>query len=204
MAEIAADGAGIGRHGDRLQAHAGVGPKVGHEHDVVGALGALEVEIEAVAVLHQELAPAHDAEAGPDLVPELPLDVVEVARQVAVAPDVVAHDLGDLLLVRGAVEHVALVTVRDAQHLRPIGIVTPALAPQVGALERGHQHGMSAGCLHLLVHDVLDVLQHPEPQRQPGIDAGRGLADHAGAQHQAMGDDRGLGRRVLQRGQEIA
>jgi hypothetical protein len=77
------------------------------------------VEVEAVGVLHQELAAAHHAEARADLVAELPLDVVERARQVAVALHVVAEDRGDHLLVGRPVEHLAVVAVLDAQHLGP-------------------------------------------------------------------------------------
>ena len=87
MAEVAADRAGIGAHRDRLQPHPREGAQIGDEHLVVGALGAGGVEVEGVGVLHQELAPAHDAEARPHLVAELPLDVVEVLRQVAIALD---------------------------------------------------------------------------------------------------------------------
>jgi hypothetical protein len=39
------------------------------------------IGMEAVGVLHQELARAHDAEARPDLVAELGLDLVVVDRQ---------------------------------------------------------------------------------------------------------------------------
>jgi len=44
----------------------------------VGVIG-----VERVAVLHRELAPAHDAEARPDLVAELGLDLVRNARVAA-------------------------------------------------------------------------------------------------------------------------
>src|SRR3546814_1984053 len=52
----------------------------------------------AVGVLHQKLAPAHHAEAGTYLVAELPLDVVERARQVAIASGGIAEDRGDHFL----------------------------------------------------------------------------------------------------------
>src|SRR5580704_4467562 len=52
--------------------------QVGHEHPVVRTDGARLVEVEGIVVLHQELAAAHHAEARTHLVPELPLDVIEV------------------------------------------------------------------------------------------------------------------------------
>ena len=103
VAEVAADRPGVGAHRDRLQAHPREGAEIGHEHAVVGRLGALEVEVEGIGVLHQEFARAHDAEARPHLVAELPLDVVEVERQVLVRLDVGAEDLRHHLLVGRAV-----------------------------------------------------------------------------------------------------
>ena len=63
---------------------------------------------------------------------------------------------------------------------------------------------MRAGAIHLLAHDLLDLAEHAMAERQPGIDAGRFLADHAGAQHQPVRDDLGLGGRLLQERQEKA
>ena len=74
--------------------------------------------------------------------------------------------------------------VLDAQHLLAIGIVAAGFAPQVGRLDGRHQHFDGAGPVLLLAHDLLDLLQHAEAQRQPGVAAGRFLADHAGAQHE--------------------
>ena len=48
------------------------------------------------------------------------------------------------------------------------------------------------------------LLQHAEAERQPGIDAGARLADHAGAQHQPVRDDLRFLRVVAQQRQEIA
>jgi hypothetical protein len=137
VAEIAADRAGGGPHRDGLQPHAREGAEVGDEHAAVARLGALAVEVEGVGVLHQELAAAHDAEARAHLVPELPLDVVEVARQVAVAAGIGAEDFRHHLLVGRAVEHVPVVPVLEAQHLRAIGVVAAGLAPEIGGLDVG-------------------------------------------------------------------
>ena len=57
---------------------------------------------------------------------------------------------------------------------------------------------MRAGPVLLLAHDLLDLLEHAEAERQPGVDAGGGLADQAGAQHQLVADDLGVGRAFLE------
>src|SRR3546814_3384451 len=93
----------------------------------------------AVGVLHQKLAPAHHAEAGTYLVAELPLDVVERARQVAIASGGIAEDRGDHFLCRRALQHLPLVAVLEAEHFRAIGVIAPAFAPEIGGLDRRHQ-----------------------------------------------------------------
>ena len=157
VAKIAADRAGVGPHRHGLQPHAREGAQIGHEHLVIGAARAVGVDVEGVAVLHQELAPAHDAEARADLVAELPLDVIENARQVLVRAHRRAEDVGDHFLVRRAVEQIALVAVLDAQHLLAVVVVAPALAPQIGRLQRRHQKLDRACPVLLLAHDLLDL-----------------------------------------------
>ncbi len=118
--------------------------------------------------------------------------------------DVGAEDLGDHFLVGRPVQQLALVAVGDAQHLRAVGVVAAALAPEIGQLQGRHQQFERAGAVLLLAHDLLDLLQHPKAERQPGIDAGRLLPHHAGAQHQPMRDDLRLLRILLQDGQKEA
>src|SRR4030095_4345098 len=55
----------------------------------------------------------------------------------------------------------------------------------------------------LLAHDLLDLLEHPKAERQPGVDPGGLLADEAGAQHEAVGHDLRFFRRFTQNGQEV-
>ena len=162
------------------------------------------VDVERVRILHEEFTAAHQAEARAHLVAEFPLDVIEIERQILVRLHVGAEDLGDHFLVGRPVEHVALVAVLDAQHLLAVGVVAPALAPQVGRLDRRHEKLDGAGAVLLLAHDLDDLLQDAEAERQEGIDAGRLLAHHAGAQHQPVRDDLRLFRGLTQDRQEIA
>ena len=90
------------------------------------------VDVERVRVLHDELAPAHEAEARPHLVAELRLDLVEVHRQVAVRAHLAAHEVGDHLLVRRPEAEVAVVAVLEAQQLLAVLVPAPALLPELG------------------------------------------------------------------------
>ena len=109
--------------------HAIKGAQIGDEHLVVGMPRAGSVEIEAVGVLHQELAPAHHTKARPHLVAEFPLDVIEDLWQVAIAPDRGTDNLGYLFFIGRAVQHLALVPIADAEHFLAVVVVTPALPP---------------------------------------------------------------------------
>ena len=204
MRVVAADGAGGRAHRDRGQAHPFIGAQIADHVAVVGVQRRAPVDVEVVAVLHKELAPPHHAEPGPHLVAELPLDVVERQRQLLVAVDVRPEDVGHHLLIRGAVEQVALLPVGDAQHLLAVVAVAAGFPPQVGGLQRRHQKRDVARALLFLMHDLLDAAQHAVAERQPGIDARRLLLYHARAQHQAVAGDLRLGRVLFQDGQEIA
>ena len=87
--------------GIACQPHPGIGPQIGDEHLVVGMPGALVVQIEGIIVLHQEFPAAHHPKARTHLIPELPLDVVEVLGQIPIAVDLVRDDIGDHLFRRG-------------------------------------------------------------------------------------------------------
>ena len=114
-----------------------------------------------------------------------------------------AEDIGDHLLVGGAVEHVAVLPVANAQHFGPVSVVAPAFAPQIGGLQGRHQHWNVTGANLLFVNDIFDFTQNLEAQRQPGIDAGRVLLDHPCTQHHPVTDNLRLGRIFAQHGHKV-
>src|SRR6185436_3033424 len=97
------------------------------------------------------------------------------------------------LLVRRAEAEVALVAILEAQQLGAVLVPASRFLPQLGRLHRRHQHFLRAGAVHLFAHDRLDFAQRAQTERQPGVDAGGELADHARAQHQFVGDGLGVG-----------
>ena len=161
------------------------------------------VDVEGIVVLHVELAAAHDTETRTQLVPKLPLNLIEVLRQVAVAAHGVPEDIGHDLFMGGAEQHGALMPVGDAQHLLAVVLVAAALLPKLGRLDCRHQDLLAAGGVHLLAHHLLDLAQHPVAERQPAVNAGARLPNHAGAQHQPVRDDLRLGRVLSQGRQEV-
>ena len=92
--------------------------------------------------------------------------------------------------------------VADTQHLGTVSIVATAFAPQVGRLQRRHQHFLSAGTVLLLADDLLDLLENPEAKRQPGVNTGRRLPNQAGPKHQLVADDLGVCGAFLENGKK--
>ena len=83
-------------------------------HDPVGLAHAVLVAVDRVRVLHQELAPAEQAEPRAELVAVLPFDLIDVHGQVAVGGKVAGRQRRDDLLLRGAEDQLAVVAVRRA------------------------------------------------------------------------------------------
>ena len=198
LRRAAADAARVRAHGAELELQALEDRGVGAVHGLVTLLERGVVEVERVRVLHRELARAHHAEARPDLVAELGLDLVEIDRQLAVALQLAARDVGDHFLVRRAVAERAVVPVLDAQQLRAELVPAAGFDPQLGGLHGRHQHFERAGAVHLLADDGLDLAQHAQADRQPRVHAAGEAADQAGAQHQLVADDLGIGGNVAQ------
>ena len=189
MGVIPADRSTIGAHRKGLKAHTFVCAQVTDQMPVIGVQRIFFRQVEIIAVFHEELAPAHNAETGANFIPEFPLDVIQRQRQVFVGTDRGPENIGNQFLVRWAIQHVTVVPVLDAQHFLPIVVIAPAFAPKVGRLQRWHQHRNMPSLLLLFVNNVFQLAQHFKAQRQPGVYSRTGLADHARAQHKTVRGD---------------
>ena len=94
-----ADIAGVGQHRAKGQAGARKDAAVGAIHVLIGCFERSVIEMEGIGILHQEFARPHDTEARTHLVAELGLDLIEVERQLLVAMNFVADEVGDGLFV---------------------------------------------------------------------------------------------------------
>ena len=192
MGVLAADGPAVGLDHDRRDAAAPEDVAVGQHHALIGLVQRLGVGVEAVGVLHVELAHADQAAAGAGFVAELGLDLVYQLGEVAVALQVLLHQQGHGLLVRGGDHQFPLAAVLQPHQVRPEGSVAARLHPQLAGLERGQLDLLAAGGVHLVAHDGLDFGEASEGERGVGVHAGGDLLDHAGAQHQPVVGGLGL------------
>ena len=84
--------------------------------------------------------------------------------------------------------------IGDTQHLLAVVVVASRFLPQVGRLYRRHEALVRADTVLLLTHDALDLLHDAKPERQPVVESRARLANHPGAQHQAVRDQGGFRR----------
>ncbi len=134
----AAHGA-IGRLGlDGRDAEALEGPLVGLAVAVEGQVELVPAEVEAVGVLHGELAGAHQAGLGPRLVTQLGLELVPHLRQLAVGLEL-GGEGGDDLLVGHAQGQVGAAPVLQPEHLLAHHLPAAAALPQLARVHDRHQ-----------------------------------------------------------------
>ena len=193
-----AHGAGHGVDDDVVQAQAGEDPLVGVAVGLVGGGQAGVVDVEGVGVLHDELAAADDAGSGAGLVTVLGLDLVDDGRQVLVGGVEVLDREGEHLLVGGGQQVVPVLAVAELEQGGAVVVPAPGGLIGLGRQESREVDLLAAHGVHLLAHDVLDLAQRPQPQRQPGVHPGSGPADVAGAHEQSVAGDLGVGRVLAQ------
>src|SRR3954465_9625594 len=84
-----------------------------------------------------------------------------------------------------------------------VNVVSSRCLPQLGRQQHRHLP-LDADGVHLLLDDRLDLAHHPLAERQGGVEAGADLAHETAADEEPMADRLGVGRVVLQGGQEEA
>ena len=160
------------------------------------------VEIEAVGVLHHELATAQQSGSGTCFVAVLRLDLVDDEGQVLVRRVQILDEQREHLLVRRSEEEVVAAAVLEPED--PVAVLDPPTRCLVGRLgqERREVDLLEPRRVHLGADDVLDVAVHQPPERQPREPPWRGSTDVAGARQQLVAGDLGIGRVLTQRPQE--
>ena len=94
---------------------------------------------------------------------------------------------------------IALVPILEAQEFRTVLLPTARFLPQFGRLHCRHRQLDGPRSIHLLANDRLDLAQHAQADRHPGVDAARQTFDHPGAQHELVADDLGVSRGFFER-----
>ena len=138
MGAVATDRSALGLHDDVRDAAPVIDPAIRLIHRVVALVELLDVGVEAVSVLHQELARAQDAEARARLVTELRLDLVERDGKLLVRANEVANDVRRHFFVRRPQRHVLIGADRELHEQVAIRLEPAGLLPELDRLKRRH------------------------------------------------------------------
>ena len=197
FAQITANRAAVGGNGPVAQAKSIKNLAIGTCHHLVAGFGGVLVTVKAVSVFHDEFARAHHAEAWPAFIPEFCLDVIEIARQLLVAFDLLAGDVGHHFFAGGLDDEVAVVPVFHAHQLGAHFFPAAGFLPEFSRLNHRHQQFHRPGAVHLFSHNRLDLADDPQTHRHVRVNARAQFFDHAGAHHQLVAGDFGIGRGFL-------
>ena len=202
LGQIAANGAAVGGHGTVLQAEAVKDATVSLRHVLVAELRGCTRAVKAVGVFHDELAATHEAKAGAAFVTEFGLDLVEIFRQLLVAAQLLAGDVGHHFFAGGLNHEVAAMAVFDAQQLGAHFLEAPGFLPQLGGLHHRHGQLHRHGTVHFLAHDGFDLANDAQAHGHVGVDASTQFFDHARTHHQLMAGHFSVGRGFFEGGDE--
>ena len=185
----AADGAGVGLDRAELQPAAREDARVRVVHVLVLALGVGLVDVERVGVLHDELAPAHEAGARPQLVAELGLDLVEVQRQLPLAAHVARTSAQITSSCVGPMTKSPPLRSLKRNSCSPYFSQRPDSCHSSAGMTAGRNTSEQPAAVQLLADDAFDLGHHPPAERQERIDPGRHLAQVAAAHHEDVRRD---------------
>ncbi len=156
-------------------------------------------QIEGVGILHDELADAQQAAFGARLVAEFRLDLIPDLRELFIAAQFAARDVGHDFFVSHAKAEVAAVAVLEAKQIVAHDVPAAGFLPDFGGIQAGQIEFLRADGVHLFAHDLRDFQYRALGKKEVIVEASGKLADIAGAQQQTMAGDFGF-RGVLTQG----
>ena len=159
------------------------------------------VQVEAVGVLHGELAGPHQARLRPRLVAQLGLELVPHLRQLTVGVQL-GGQAGHDLFVRHAERELGALAVLEPEHLVAHDLPAAAALPELGRVHDRHQDLLGADPVHLLADDADDLEPDPDRQREQRVVPRHQLADVPGPQQQPVAGRARL-RGVLPQGRDV-
>ena len=193
--------AGVGFDGEEVQAAAGEDTAVDGVVLVVGEVEARRVNVEGVAVLHEELADAEQAGLGAGLVAELGLDLVPDLRELLVGADLVAGEGGHDLFVGHAEAEIGAFAILKAEHVLAHRRPAAGFDPDLGG-DKGGKKELLADGVHLFADDGNDLVNSPVAEEEVGVEAGAELADVAAAEKELVAGDFGVCGELAEGGDE--
>ena len=140
-------------------------------HFFVRNVQARVVNVERIRVLHDELTPAQQPRAWPGFITVLGLDLVQVSRQILVRRVQVLDQQREDFFVGGSQKVVGLFTVLEAENTFTESFPPTGLFIRLSRQQRREVDFLRPCLVHFIANNSFDLVQHPQPQRQPRVDS---------------------------------
>ena len=200
MAAGTADSAAVCFNRAEVQAAAGKDSVISIIHGLVGSTQTCFITVEGIAILHDEVTAAHQAEARTTLVTEFVLNLIQVQRQLTVGAYIALYESSNHFLMRRAEAVFMAMTVLQAYHFCAVSVPTAAFFPDFCRLQNRHHDFLTACKVHLLADNIFNLFNNTPSQRQVTVHAIGGFTHKAGTQQQLMAGNFSLGRNLTQGG----
>ena len=129
------------------------------------------IDIEAISVLHVELAHTNQTAARSRLIAKLCLNLVDDERKVAVAVDIRLDHVGQKLFMRGREHKRAIPAIMQSEEFIAHRLASTGLLPEFERLQRGHHYFLSTGSVNLLADNLLNFAEGAKRKRHVTINA---------------------------------
>ena len=192
-------------HGAAHRLHDGVGETEALENPfvriavvVVTLCQTFIINIEGVAVLHEELTATQETSTGARLISIFGLDLIQRNREVLVTAVQILHQKGKHLFVGGSEKEIGAFAVLQTKQV--VAIFGPAAGGfiDIAGQKGGKMHFLGTNGIHFFTNDVFHLAQDPPAQRQPGVATGGSPADVAGSEQQSVRGDFRIGRVIAE------
>ena len=200
MAAGTADSTAVCFYRAEVQTAAGKDFVISIIHSLIGNVQTCFITVEGIAILHNEVTAAHQAEARTTFVTEFVLNLVQVQRQLTVGTYIVLNQGSNHFLVGRTKAVFMAVTVLQAYHFCAVSVPTAAFLPDFCRLHNRHHDFLAACMVHLFADNIFDFFNNTPSQRQIGVHAIGGFTHKTGTQQQLMARNFSLGRNLTQSG----
>src|SRR5580658_4179941 len=156
------------------------------------------IDVERISVFHDELAHSQQARLGTRLVAKFGLNLIPDLRQLLVAAQLLARDVGHDFFMRHPETEVGALAILEAEHVFAHYSPASALLPEIARIQRG-QVKFLADLVHLLADDTHNFLRSAIAHEQKRIDPGAQLTNVSSADQQFVASDLGISRSLAKR-----
>ena len=171
VGRLAANVTRVSLHGVRLESAPRKNARIRVKHPLVALICRVHRHIEGVGIFHHKFFRAHQPKTRTYLIPELPLELIDDKRQLAIGVHKPLHNIRRRLFRRRTHRVAVLSAIFKTEHPRSHRLPAPRLLPKFGGLQNRHRYLKSTRAVHFLTDNPRHFRKHALPERQVGIES---------------------------------